>query len=89
VTVTAAATLDISLLHVVAHEMRAPITVLKRCLSLLRAGCLTDPIEAMAIIEAKAEELEGLAEIVATAARLESTGVCDELDTFDVSDLKA
>jgi signal transduction histidine kinase len=86
VTVTSATTLDVSLLNLVAHEMRAPIAVLKGHLSMLRDGSLNDPVEAMEVMEAKAEELESLTEILVTAARLESTDLPRELDMFDVAE---
>src|SRR2546429_705732 len=66
--------------------MRAPIAVFKGYLSLLRDGSLDDPIDAIEAMEAKAEELEGLAEILVTAARLESADLHQNRDVFDMAD---
>lgn len=86
---TAPATLDVSLLNLVAHEMRAPITVFKGYLSMLSEGSLSsiEAVEAIRVMESKAEELEGLAEILVMAARLESADMPQQHSVFDVADV--
>ncbi len=79
-------TIDLSLLNLVAHEMRGPLTIFRGYLALLREGSLADPDEALRVMEAKAEELEGLAEILVTAARLESVAVPLQPTVFDVAE---
>ena len=79
-------TLDVSLLNLVAHEMRGPLTVFRGYLSLLRDGSLADLEEALQVMEAKAQELEGLTEILVTAARLESVAVPLQPTVFDVAE---
>ncbi len=80
-------TLDVSLLNLVAHEMRAPITIFKGYLSMLRDGTLDETafFDAVRVMETKAEELEGLAEILATAARLESADLPHQPIVFDIA----
>jgi len=89
--VTATASLDVSVLQLVAHEMRAPLAVLKGYLSMLRedspGGWPAE--EAMPAMEAKVEELEGLAQILVTAARLESAEMPVQLTVFDVAEAVA
>jgi two-component system phosphate regulon sensor histidine kinase PhoR len=84
--VTIPTALDVSLLNLVAHEMRAPLSVLRGYLSLLRDGSLPDSDEALRVMEAKAEELEGLAEILVMAARLESAAMPWQSSVFDVAE---
>jgi signal transduction histidine kinase len=86
VVVTIPAALDVSLLNLVAHEMRAPLTVFRGYLTLLREGSLSDPEEALQVMEAKADELEALAEILVTAARLESAAMPRQPVVFDVAE---
>jgi signal transduction histidine kinase len=86
VVVTIPAALGASLLNLVAHEIRAPLTVFRGYLSLLREGSLADPEEALQVMEAKAEELEALAEILVTAARLEAAAMPRQPEVFDVAE---
>jgi signal transduction histidine kinase len=82
------ATFDLSLLNLVAHEMRAPLAVVRGYLSLLRDGSLDDAMreDALRAMEMKAEELDGLAEVLVTAARLESADLPHQPTVFDVAD---
>jgi signal transduction histidine kinase len=77
-------TSDSSLLNLVAHEMRAPLTVIRGYLSLLSEGSLPDPAEAIRVVETKIAELDGLAEILASSARLESGEMPHQPIVFDV-----
>jgi signal transduction histidine kinase len=86
VVVTISAAVDVSLLNLVAHEMRAPLTIFRGYLALLREGSLSDPEEALQVMEAKAEELEALAEILVTAARLDSAVMPQQPEIFDVAE---
>jgi signal transduction histidine kinase len=86
VVVTIPAALDVSLLNLVAHEMRAPLTVFRGYLALLREGSLREPEEALQVMEAKAAELEALAEILVTAARLESAAMPRQPVVFDIAE---
>ena len=81
------ATLDLSLLNLVAHEMRAPLTIFKGYVSMLRDGSIDDSTfwDVLRVMEEKTEELEGLAEILSTAARLESANLAHQPVTFDVT----
>jgi len=81
-----AAVLDVSLLNLVAHEMRAPLTVIRGYASMLRDGSLSDVAGAMGAIEGAAEELDGLAEMLVTAARLESADVPCQPSQLDVAE---
>ncbi len=85
----AGATLDVSLLNLVAHEMRAPLAVFKGYISMLRDGSVSDLDEALRVMETKAEELEGLAQILVLAARLESADVPHQPTVFDVTEAVA
>jgi signal transduction histidine kinase len=78
--------IDTSLLNLVAHEMRGPLTVFKGYLEILRDERSDDAVRAGAVIalEAKADELEELADILVTAARLESVEPPREPTVFDV-----
>jgi signal transduction histidine kinase len=64
--VTATADLDVSVLQLVAHEMRAPLGVLRGYLSMLReeapGGWPVD--QAVPAMEVGVEELEGLVQIL-------------------------
>lgn len=82
-------TSDLSLLNLVAHEMRAPLTVIKGYLSLLGEGSLADHAEAIRVMETKADELDGLADILVTAARLESGEMLHQPVVFDVREAVA
>lgn len=77
---------DTSLLNLVAHEMRGPLTVFKGYLDLLRDARADDSLRAGAVVAmtAKAAELEELADLLITAARLESADPPRELTVFDV-----
>lgn len=83
--------LDFSLLNLAAHEMRVPLTVFRGYLSMLRDGSLDDAAreDAIHMMETKAEELEGLAEILVTAARLESRDMVRQPVVFDVGEAVA
>ena len=87
----AAATLDITLLNLVAHEMRAPIALFKGYLSMLGEGSLSEPDvnEALRVMEMKTEELDALAGMLVTAARLESADVPRQPVLFDVAEAVA
>jgi signal transduction histidine kinase len=80
--------IDTSLLNLVAHEMRGPLTVFKGYLDLLRDAPADDSIRAGAVVAmtAKAAELEELADILVTAARLESADPPLEPTVFNVFD---
>jgi two-component system, OmpR family, phosphate regulon sensor histidine kinase PhoR len=82
------ALLDASLLNLVAHEMRAPLAVFKGYLAMLRDEQLDEALRAGAVsaMEAKAEELEELAEILIAAARLESRDPPHDPTVFDVAE---
>src|SRR5262252_7504106 len=80
------AALDVSLLNLVAHEMRAPLTVIRGYASMLRDGSLSDVASATGAIEGAAEELDGLAEMLVTAARLESADVPCQPSQLDIAE---
>lgn len=86
-----ATNLDFSLLNLAAHEMRAPLTVLRGYLSMLRDGSLDDAAreDAIRMMETKAEELGGLADVLVTAARLESQDLVRQPVVFDVGEAVA
>lgn len=77
---------DTTLLHLVAHEIRAPVAVIRGYLSLVRDGSAVDLNDAMRVMESKAEELEALAQVVIEAARLGSSDTPREVSTFDIAD---
>src|SRR5204862_4673496 len=62
-------------LHLAAHELRAPLTVIRGYLSMLEDGTYPVPdrtrAEAVDTLVAKAQELESLVESLVTAARIE------------------
>jgi len=86
---TATATLDFSLLNLVAHEMRAPLTVIKGYSSMLRDGTLSDVGETMDVIDGATHQLDELADTLITAARLESAEVPCQPSVFDVAEAVA
>jgi signal transduction histidine kinase len=77
---------DFSLLNLVAHEMRGPLTLIEGYLSMLRDGDLEGEqrAEAVRVMDAKAKELDNLADILVTAARLETSEVLHQPIVFDV-----
>ncbi len=79
-------TLDSSLLNLVAHEMRAPLAVIEGYVTMLRDGDLEGDArtDALQVIEAKAKELDTLADILVTATRLETTELVSQLIVFDL-----
>lgn len=80
--------LDTSLLNLVAHEMRGPLATFKGYLSMLREDQADDSLRQGAVLamEAKTEELEELADLLVTAARLESPHPPHEPIVFDVAE---
>ncbi len=80
--------IDTGLLNLVAHEIRGPLTVFKGYLDLLRDAPADDSLRAGAVVAmtAKAAELEELADILITAARMESADPPREPTVFDVFD---
>jgi two-component system, OmpR family, phosphate regulon sensor histidine kinase PhoR len=89
--VTAIASLDVSLLNLVAHEMRAPLAVIKGYLSMLGEESSSEPElrEALRAMASKAEELEALAGTLITAAQLESADVPHQPALFDIAEAVA
>jgi signal transduction histidine kinase len=86
------ATFDATVLNLVAHEMRAPLAVIRGYLSMLRDGSLTQWPEferAVTAMELKAGELDDLAGILVTAARLETSNLPLDPTAFDVADAVA
>jgi two-component system phosphate regulon sensor histidine kinase PhoR len=80
--------LDTSLLNLVAHEMRGPLAIFRGYLSMLRDDQSDASLRDGAVLamEAKAEELEELADTLVTAARLESPHPPNEPTVFDVAE---
>ncbi len=84
-------TLDSSLLNLVAHEMRAPLAIIEGYMAMLREGDLEgeERTEAMRVMEVKAKELDALADLLVTAARLETTELVSQPVVFDLHDAVA
>jgi two-component system phosphate regulon sensor histidine kinase PhoR len=84
----AAEMLDTSLLNLVAHEMRGPLAIFRGYLSMLRDDQSDDALREGAVLamEAKAEELDELAELLVAAARLESPHPPHEPTVFDIAE---
>lgn len=77
---------DLSLLNLVAHEMRAPVTLIEGYLSMMRQGELAGNAleEALRVVDVKARELDALAELLVTAAQLESGETLHQPIVFDL-----
>jgi signal transduction histidine kinase len=80
---------DSSLFNLVAHEMRGPVTVIRGYLSLLREGALLDLGEVARVMDAKAEELDALADILVSAGRLEFGETLRKPIVFDLHEAVA
>jgi signal transduction histidine kinase len=78
-----------SFLNLAAHELRTPLAVIKGYLSMLEDGTFQVPGEtgeAVAILVAKARELESLVEALLVTARLETGGVPPRPDRLDAGE---
>jgi len=84
-------TLDCSLLNLVAHEMRAPLAIIEGYLSMLDNDDLDEAGrgEARRVMKVKAKELDALADLLVTAARLETTELLREPAVFDIHEAVA
>jgi signal transduction histidine kinase len=72
----------------VAHELRRPVTVARGYLSMLEDGSLPDVMrhEAFGILWAKLKEIDGLAEVLSTAGRLDAGEMPRIACEFNVAD---
>ncbi len=81
-------TSDVSLMSLVAHEMRAPLAVFKGYLEMLRDGSLSvsEREQAARAMQVKAEELESLADTLMTAVQMDSAEIALRPIAFAVAE---